>query len=393
MIIFFLNLLLSFCLISEKSDTCSDKKDCSKKDKKTPYDSLKTFDEFQIKLDANILKINELYEEFSVLTKSMNQFLLKDKEDVDKMKKMAKKYETSSSDIIKLNVGGTYYSTLKTTLERKIKRINGNGYYDPHLLQSLISGTIKINYDENKAIFIDRNPKNFIHILDYIRNLDGNQILNKEKFNKETLNEFIEEVEYYELEGLLEIIKIYVNRMEMDSVIIDDNDKVVKLKKLCDFESNTKWKLLYRASLDGFSAGNFHSKCDNKQNTLTIIKTTENYVFGGYTSAAWNQQYSYNSDSSAFIFSLVNKENTPLKMDIKPNNHGEAMYSHSSYGPTFGGHDFQISDSSNNNENSFSNLGHSYKFDKFTHGSNEAKNFLAGSYNFQVAEIEVFQKN
>ena len=82
MVIFFLNLLLSFCLISEKSDTCSDKKDCSKKDKKTMYDSLKTFDEFQIKLDANILKINELYEEFSVLTKSMNQFILKDKDDV-----------------------------------------------------------------------------------------------------------------------------------------------------------------------------------------------------------------------------------------------------------------------------------------------------------------------
>ena len=79
-------------------------------------------------------------------------------------------------------------------------------------------------------------------------------------------------------------------------------------------------------------------------------------------------------------------------MSIKSDNHGNGIYSHSSYVPTFGGHDFQISDSSNNNKNSFSNLGHSYKFDKITHGSNEAKIFLAGSNNFQVTEIEVFQK-
>jgi hypothetical protein len=79
-------------------------------------------------------------------------------------------------------------------------------------------------------------------------------------------------------------------------------------------------------------------------------------------------------------------------MDIKLDRYNNAIYCQSNYGPTFGaGHDFMISDSSNNNRNSYSNLGHSYKFDKHTYGSNEAKMFLAGSYNFQVQEIEVFQ--
>ena len=32
----------------------------------------------------------------------------------EKMKRMAKKYETIDADIIKLNVGGTYFSTLKS---------------------------------------------------------------------------------------------------------------------------------------------------------------------------------------------------------------------------------------------------------------------------------------
>jgi hypothetical protein len=299
------------------------------------------------------------------------------------MKKIAKKYEASSSEIIKFNVGGTMFSTLKTTLERKIKRLNGSGYYDSHLLQSLISGTIKVNYDENKAIFIDRNPKYFIHILDYIRNLDEDQT--REKLDKASLNEFIREIEYFELNGLIDSI----NMIHISSVIIKTEDEKIKFRNLCGFDFNIKWTLLYRASLDGFGAAEFHRKCDGKSNTLAIIKTTDDYVF---TKIAWYQSQSYGADSSVFIFSLINKENTPLKMDIKSDKYANAVYFHPNHGLTFGAvHDLQIADFSNNNRNSYSNLSHSYKFEKYTYGTNEAKQFLAGSYNFKVKEIEVFQ--
>lgn len=49
-----------------------------------------------------------------------------------------------------------------------------------------------------------------------------------------------------------------------------------------------------------------------------------------------------------------------------------------------------ISSESNANNNSYSNLGSSYITPLGIHGSNEARNFLAGSYNFTVSEIEVF---
>jgi len=54
--------------------------------------------------------------------------------------------------------------------------------------------------------------------------------------------------------------------------------------------------------------------------------------------------------------------------------------------------DLHIADKSNININSFSNLGHSYTHPDFVYGSNEARSFLAGSYNFQVSEIEVYTK-
>ena len=48
-----------------------------------------------------------------------------------------------------------------------------------------------------------------------------------------------------------------------------------------------KLSLLYRASRDGWHSSHFHSKCDNKGPTLTVIKCTGGYVFGGYANAAW----------------------------------------------------------------------------------------------------------
>ncbi len=42
-------------------------------------------------------------------------------------------------------------------------------------------------------------------------------------------------------------------------------------------------KRLYQASVDTFAAAKFHELCDGKGPTLTLIKTTANHIFGGYT--------------------------------------------------------------------------------------------------------------
>jgi len=71
---------------------------------------------------------------------------------------------------------------------------------------------------------------------------------------------------------------------------------------------------LYRATRDGFRAKDFHRKCDNFENTLVVIKSTEGNVFGGFASKPWNStptvgsKKGYVPDQSAFIFSLVNKK-------------------------------------------------------------------------------------
>ena len=49
---------------------------------------------------------------------------------------------------------------------------------------------------------------------------------------------------------------------------------------------NNYWTKCYRASTHGWTASTFHSRCDGKNHTVTIIKKGE-YVFGGYTDIPW----------------------------------------------------------------------------------------------------------
>ena len=98
------------------------------------------------------------------------------------------------------------------------------------------------------------------------------------------------------------------------------------------------------------------------------------------------------------MFSLVNKPGWgPVKLTQQGRyiRYGYSIYSCSSYGPTFGGgHDIYIASYASSNENSYSNLGHTYSPPSgHSYGSSFTLSFLAGSYNFQPYEVEVFYES
>lgn len=74
-----------------------------------------------------------------------------------------------------------------------------------------------------------------------------------------------------------------------------------------------KTTLCYRASENSFSSSAFHTKCDSKGATITIVKSkTYNKVFGAYTSVSWGKT-GYNADTKSFIFSATNMTVHPVK--------------------------------------------------------------------------------
>lgn len=79
-------------------------------------------------------------------------------------------------------------------------------------------------------------------------------------------------------------------------------------------------------------------------------------------------------------------------MNVACGKEGNAIYCNMSHGPRFGGgHDIFISDNSNVSNKNFSNFGYDYVLDEYPYESEQANSFLAGSWNFTVEEIEVFQ--
>ena len=136
-------------------------------------------------------------------------------------------------------------------------------------------------------------------------------------------------------------------------------------------------KLLFRASQNNFSAGNFHNACNGHGQTITLCENTYGKKFGGYTPLAWNSNGTYYTDSTykSFVFSLSN--NHKFVPDASSSNH---QYCGSGYGPTLGdGHDIYIADACNQNFNSYCNVSYRYKNGNYTNGNSESLQLFNGN--------------
>jgi hypothetical protein len=167
----------------------------------------------------------------------------------------------------------------------------------------------------------------------------------------------------------------------LESSIVESIPSIFK-----DFDTKS-WRLLYRGTRDGFGTANFHSKCDQQSNTVTIILTTGGYIFGGFTPVAWDSSGTYRADSTgkSFLFSLKNPRNTESKI-FPLSNASQAIYCNALYGPTFGSHAIKVAQNCDQNIDSYTALGNSYTNDT---GINGVQVFT-GQQMFQVREIEVF---
>lgn len=108
---------------------------------------------------------------------------------------------------------------------------------------------------------------------------------------------------------LIKVIAIFFQRTyQIDSKILQDGSENKKMfynlieNKL---EKEVECSLLFRASLHNYSNGMFHRYCDQKGATVTIVKSTDGSVFGGYTSVSWDSANgTWLKDDTAFLFAI-----------------------------------------------------------------------------------------
>jgi len=100
---------------------------------------------------------------------------------------------------------------------------------------------------------------------------------------------------------------VSLNSIEFILDYIKRNDNEFIFKKI---------NLLYRATRDGDNAINFDNLCNNKLNILIIIKTYDNYIFGGYSKIGLKELKEI-EDNNSFLFSIDNRKIYPIIKGIK----------------------------------------------------------------------------
>ncbi len=212
--------------------------------------------------------------------------------------------------------------------------------------------------------------------------------LEKNKLKVLTKTEFLSVIEESKRDKSDNIEMDLLDKKIMDSVILEFDKQYRDLMSLCRMKGQ-KWRLLYRATRDGFGSADFHRKCDDKPNTLTIIKAMNSTVFGGFTSQSWSScGKKFKSDSNALVFSLINDQNISILYECSQPENG--IYCNKEMGPCFGKNDLYIYNSSNLNTKSQSCIGICYNS---TNKDSTSIKFVAGSEHFKTVEIEVFTKD
>jgi len=135
---------------------------------------------------------------------------------------------------------------------------------------------------------------------------------------------------------------------------------------------------------DGFASGDFHKQCDNKGSTLTLIRSKDGHLFGGYSVLPWDSSYDLKQHAEGFIFTLSNPHNIPPTKYSRNLQNTYSIHCHQSFGPIFGaGYDIIVDYTYQNNRNYT-------HFTSYTDTTGKGDNTFTGARYFTTTEIEVF---
>ncbi|KAK8797363.1 hypothetical protein WA158_004571 [Blastocystis sp. Blastoise] len=249
-----------------------------------------------------------------------------------------KKYE--ENDEVSLFINGKKNDIIKEYL---IKNDLWNTY-----VMNYNNGFINYNHIED-SLYMDEKYKYILYITQYVKN--GYIDIEEDKIIDIDITLLKNEmIELFGNQGKEAVKKLI---MGIPSIFI--NSKIIEKK--C-FETplvnwlgtEKKWKLLFRASEHNYSSQEFHKYCDNKGETVILIKhighNNHINIFGGYTDNIWESPSTGFGKrvSEEFLFTLTNEYDIP-PTKYEHNYNGYGICCSSSFGPVFGsGYDIAIGD-------------------------------------------------
>jgi hypothetical protein len=180
------------------------------------------------------------------------------------------------------------------------------------------------------------------------------------------------------------------------------NSWTVELKAEDGSVSSVSWILLYRASISGYRAADFHRACNGAGKCVVVVKAANGRIAVAYNDDGFTSVIDVSPNLNGFIVSVA--ADGGCGEIFYRNNHGAGVLNYDCYspflrdypdsGPIFGmiangdeaGFDLIISDDCHQNENSSSSLGMSYG-----KGPGLNQNALFEQESFRVVDYEVFK--
>lgn len=127
-----------------------------------------------------------------------------------------------------------------------------------------------------------------------------------------------------------------LERQVQGSEIVNNRRTFEQLAGLLDSDARSlKLTALFKSSASGWDPATFHALCDNKGPTLTVVQGPGGSYYGGYTSVSWSLCNTFAPDALAFLFRCQSPATQSPEKFLRTG-HNYEIYSHHSYGPTFG---------------------------------------------------------
>jgi hypothetical protein len=347
------------------------------------------FDKIRVEMDTKLKKCREHIAETERLhlaavetKRTLDQKCVNVSNEQEEWKDIkAKLAKTSLSRRVVLNVGGSRYTTNIDTLTRE---------KDTFFTDCFSRDWEQESDNHDRSIFVDRNGQIFTYILEYLRtNAVEDDVINNELLRQSLMIE----ARYFRLQNLINILtnaeEAIAERQRIGNTFPNSTLLEIEHKRrLNEFygKQGQRWRLIYKASRDGFDGNAFHTRCNNQGPTMTIIRTTNNYLFGGHTAVAWASDGNYKNDTTAFLFTLINPHHIPsTKYVINPGSAGYAVYHNSNYGPCFGNSAFNLI---NNRNLGGSRIGFP---DVYIDTTGKGNTTFIGPNSFLTSDVEVFK--
>jgi hypothetical protein len=164
-------------------------------------------------------------------------------------------------------------------------------------------------------------------------------------------------------------------------------DWTVEMKAEEGSASSVSWILLYRASISGYRAADFHQACDGMGKCVVVVKAENGRIVSAYNEDGFTSAFNDYPNLNGFIVSVG--EDGGCGEIFHRNNQEVGVLNSPLHGPVYGSspYDLVVSNDCNQNENSWSRLGSSYG----TRGPGVNEMTLFGQEYFQVHDYEVFK--